>query len=378
MKVILHLSADCNLRCTYCYASKTRHAGVMSMETARAAVDLASREGRESFCVSFFGGEPLLHFDLIREIVDYAHRVAREHSQTAAFRMSTNGLLFTPEILDYCRKNAILFAVSCDGDRRAHDTHRVFAGGSGSFDALNDVLPEILHRCPLTVFTSVITPSTAPYLRDSVAWMWEQGIRYMAHQPDFSDEAWDAAAFAVLAGQYRELCAWYLEKTRTGEYFYLHLIDDKLKTRIQRDFLASPPCDFGISKVSVAPDGTLFPCVRFVSDAPGAASYAIGHVSTGFTELRMQLSRKSLAPKPVCAECAYAGRCIQYCGCNNFTSTGEINQVHPLVCEHERMLIPLCDELGETLWRERNPAFLAKHYRIDLSHFPFLGTYDME
>lgn len=378
MKVILHLSTNCNLSCKYCYASKTRYAGVMSLDTAKTAVHLASREGKESFCVSFFGGEPLLHFDLIREIVNYARQTAQAHAQQVAFRMSTNGLLFTPDVLDYCRENAILLAVSCDGNRTAHDAQRVFDDGSGSFDAFNVQLPEILKRCPLTVFASVITPQSVPYLYESVQWMWNHGIRYMAHQLDFADETWDENSFAVLTNQYRALCTWYLEKTRSGKYFYLNLIDDKLKTHIQRDFLASVPCDFGISKVSVAPDGTLFPCVRFVSDAPAALSYAIGHVSTGFTDLRIQLSHKSLSPKPVCVNCAYVGRCIQYCGCNNFTSTGEIDRVHPLVCEHERMLIPLCDELGAILWQERNPSFLAKHYRIDLARFPFLGTYDME
>ncbi len=378
MKVILHLTTKCNLQCKYCYAAKSGHGEVMSEETAKAAVELASREGRESFCVSFFGGEPLLRFDSIRGIVEYAKALARHKNQAVAFRMSTNGLLFTPEILRYCRENAILFAVSCDGDRAAHDAARVFADGTGSFDAFSAVLPEILRICPLTVFSSVITPASAPRLCESVEWMWRQGIRYMAHQLDFADEGWDGASFSILSDQYRALGAWYLEKTRAGEYFYLNLIDDKLKTRIRGDFLENPPCDFGISKISVAPDGTLFPCVRFVSDRPEAASYAIGHVHTGFTEARRALSRRSLSPKAVCAECAYAGRCIQYCGCNNFTSTGEIDQVHPLVCEHERMLIPLCDELGEILWRERNPAFLAKHYRIDPVRFPFLASYDME
>jgi len=378
MKGILHLSSACNLRCKYCYAARTEHGVRMTVETARAAIELVSREGRNSFCVSFFGGEPLLHFPLIREVVPLAREVAAARSQTVAFRMSTNGLLFTPEILQFCSENGILFAISCDGNQQAHDAQRVFPDGSGSFTALAALLPEILGKCPHTVFSSVITPASAPSLVDSMNWMWGQGIRFVAHQLDFSDATWDDDSFQVLTRQYALLGEWYLEKTRSGEYFYLNILDDKLKTHIKSDFNHAPPCDFGISKVSVAPDGTLYPCVRFVSDDPRTGDFVIGHVNTGFSEARMNLSRKNLAPKPVCEGCAYFGRCIHYCGCNNFTSTGEIDTVHPLVCEHERMLIPIADALGEILWQEKNPAFLAKHYKIDLSHFPLLGEYDME
>ena len=378
MKAILHLSSACNLRCRYCYAAKHEHGTTMTLETALAAVDLVSREGRGSFCVSFFGGEPLLHFPLIREVVNAAERLGAERAQQVAFRMSTNGLLFTPEILRFCGEHQIYFAVSCDGDRTAHDAQRVYPDGRGSFDALAALLPGILSLCPHTVFTSVVTPASVTALASSMDWMWDQGIRFVAHQLDFADPAWDLESFGTLGAQYRLLADWYLRHTREGEYFYLNLLDDKIKTRVKADFNAAPPCDFGISKVSVAPDGTLYPCVRFVSDDPRTRDYVIGHVSTGFNGARQELSRKNLAPKPACATCAYVGRCIHYCGCNNFTSTGEIDQVHPLVCEHERLLIPLADTLGETLWRERDSAFLAKHYQIDLRRFPLLGEYDLE
>jgi len=378
MKAILHLSSACNLRCRYCYAAKAEHGARMSVETARAAVELVSREGGNSFCVSFFGGEPLLHFPLIREVVELARQTAAARRQTVAFRMSTNGLLFTPEILEFCRAQEILFAISCDGNQAAHDAQRVYPDGRGSFAALAALLPGILRQCPHTVFSAVITPSSVPYLIESMNWMWDQGIRFVAHQLDFADPSWDADSFTVLTSQYEQLAQWYLEKTRSGEYFYLNLLDDKLKTHIKSDFQTAPPCDFGLSKVSVAPDGTLYPCVRFVSDDPKTRDFIIGHVNTGFTKARQNLSRKNLAPKPTCETCVYVGRCIHYCGCNNFTSTGEIDSVHPLVCEHERMLIPIADTLGELLWHEKSPAFLAKHYKIDLRRFPLLGEYDLE
>ncbi len=378
MKAILHLSSACNLRCKYCYAARTEHGARMTVEIARAAIELVSREGTKSFCISFFGGEPLLHFPLIREVVPLAVDLAAARGQTVAFRMSTNGLLFTPEILRFCSEHQILFAISCDGNQAAHDAQRVFPDGRGSFSALEALLPEILGQCPHTVFSSVITPASVPFLVESMEWMWSHGIRFVAHQLDFADPSWDNDSFSLLTRQVERLCDWYLEKTRSGEYFYLNLLDDKLKTHIKADFNHAPPCDFGISKVSVAPDGTLFPCVRFVSDDPKARDYVIGHVLTGFNDARLTLSRKNLAPKPVCEDCVYVGRCIHYCGCNNFTSTGEIDLVHPLVCEHERMLIPLADALGEKLWNEKNPAFLAKHYKIDLRRFPMLGEYDME
>ena len=137
-------------------------------------------------------------------------------------------------------------------------------------------------------------------------------------------------------------------------------------------------CDFGARKVSVAYDGTIFPCVRFVSNNPDSLNYQIGHVDHGFTSKRQHLIQLNAQPRPECEGCALIGRCANYCGCTNWNTTGDILTVSPLLCEYERMLIPIADRIGNVLWEERNPAFLAKHYKISASHFPLQAGYDID
>ncbi len=358
MKAILHLTSACNLRCTYCYAKKQDVNAVMTSEIAHAAVDLVASQPFSGFCISFFGGEPLLQFPLIRTTVDYARKQANIQGKRLALRMSTNGLLLTPEILHYCQEQEIILAISCDGNQSSHDASRRFPDGRGSFEELSAILPAILVICPSTVFASVITPVNCHALMDSLIWMWDQGIRNIAHEPDFSDSSWDMDTFEELTRQMDHLCDWYLATMRKREPFFLSLLENRIKSGIVNEHRENPPCDFGMEKISIAPDGTIYPCVRFVGTSK---DFSIGHVFAGFSETREKLANLNRSEKPSCEDCDYLHRCIQYCGCNNFTSTGAINRVHPLVCEHERMLLPRCDALARTLWQEGNPLFLSRY-----------------
>ncbi len=362
MKVILHLTKNCNLRCRYCYAPE-KVDEPMSLEVAQKAIDLAIETGKTSACVSFFGGEPLLLFDRMQELTAYAEARGEESGTAMYFRLSTNGTLFTEESLAFCRDHKILFALSLDGDREAHNAQRVFPDGTGSFDVLDAKLPMILHYNPYTVVTSVITPPTVGRLYESMEYLWSRGLRYVVHQLDYTHPDWTPAHFETLAESYRKLGAFYLDRMRAGERFHMGLFDDKLKSHTREPIRYGAICDFGARKVSVAPDGTIFPCVQFVSDRDDAKRYAIGHVESGFTPRRQELITLNKRPRRPCDSCAFLGRCANYCGCMSWQLTGHVLEVPPILCSHERMLIPIADELGTRLWEERNPTFLNKHYK---------------
>ena len=362
MKVILHLTQDCNLRCKYCYAPAKIKAS-MTAETALKAVELAADLGQATACVSFFGGEPLLRFDLIRELVAHANECGRRRDKRMYFRLSTNGTLLDEEKLRFCRDHHILFALSLDGDREAHNAQRIFAGGRGSFDALDARLPTILRYNPHTIVTSVITPPTVGRLRSSIEYMWGRGVRYFVHALDYTHPDWTPAHLATLEQGYRELASFYLERVRAEERFHLSIFDEKLKTHARSPIELGQICDFGAKKMSIAPDGRIFPCVQFVSDRPDAADYCIGHVDTGLTPKRDELIRQNRTEREQCEGCALQGRCSNYCGCLNWQVNGNLTQVPGLLCAHEQMLIPIADEIGNDLWAERNRRFLQKHYR---------------
>ncbi len=370
MKVVLHLTKNCNLRCRYCYAA-TKGPGSMSDATARRAIDMALELGDGSACVSYFGGEPLLMFDRIRALTAYALEAGRRAGCRMHFRLSTNGTLFDEEKLAFCRDHDVLFAVSMDGDQQAHDAQRVFADGSGSFAALDERLELILRYNPHAIFTSVITPATVDRLMPSVETMWAKGIRYFVHQLDYRNPEWQPAHLERLADSYRQVAGFYLDKMRAGERFHLGLFDDKLKTHARSPFKLGDICDFGAKKISVAPDGTLYPCVQFISDRPDAADYRIGHVETGFTPRRDELIAENRTERVQCEGCAFAGRCTNYCGCVNWQLTGKVTEVPGILCAHEQMLIPIADEVGNQLWAERERHFMEKHYKDYQELFPY-------
>jgi uncharacterized protein len=321
------------------------------------------RLGDRSACVAFFGGEPLLMLGAIKELTHYAEEGARRRGIGMHFRLATNGTLFTEESLAFCRDHNILYAISLDGDQQAHDRARVTASGAGSFALLDGKLDAILKHNPHTLVTSVVTPATVERLRPSVEYMWGRGLRYVVHQMDYTHPDWTPAMFERLEEEYRALAEFYLARMRAGDQFHLGLFDDKLKTHAAAPFKLGGVCDFGARRVSVAPDGRIFPCVRFVSDRRDAADYCIGDVDRGFTPRREELVAENQRERVQCAGCAHLGRCTNYCGCLNWQTTGAVASVPPIVCAHERMLIPIADAIGNELWSERNAAFLQKHYR---------------
>ena len=370
MKVILHLTKDCNLRCRYCYApSKVKER--MPARTARRAVDLAVRLGGSSACVSYFGGEPLLMFDRIQELTAYACERGRKQNKKMHFRLSTNGTLFDEDKLRFCRDHNVLFAVSLDGDEKAHNAQRVFEDGRGSFEVLDRKLEMILKYNPHTIVTSVITPPTVERLLSSIEYMWGRGVRYFVHQLGYSHADWTPDDIGRLERSYRQLAGFYLEKIRAGERFHLGLFDDKLKTHASSPIRLGEICDFGAKKISVAPDGRIFPCVQFITDKPDADDYCIGHVDSGLTDRRDELVRLNRKERSQCEGCALQGRCSNYCGCLNWQLTGKVTEVPGILCAHEKMLIPIADEIGNELWDERNRIFLAKHYKEYEKLFPY-------
>jgi uncharacterized protein len=370
MKVILHLTRNCNLRCRYCYAA-SKGPGSMADQTARRAIDLAIRLGGRTACVSFFGGEPLLHFDRIRAWTEYALAAGSKANCKMHFRLSTNGTLFDEEKLAFCRDHQVLFAVSLDGDREAHNAQRVLADGTGSYDLLDSKLDLILRYHPQTIFTSVITPATVDRIHSSIESMWARGIRYFVHQLDYRHPDWTPAHLERLADSYRQAAGFYQAKLRAGERFHMGLFDDKIKTHAHSPFELGQICDFGAKKISIATDGSIYPCVQFISDKPDAQRFCIGHVDTGLTERRDELIRENRREREQCRGCAFNGRCTNYCGCVNWQLTGKITEVPGILCAHEQMLIPIADQIGNALWDEQDRSFLAKHYRDFEQRFPY-------
>ena len=366
MNALVHLTHDCNLRCPYCFTGD-KVAREMTAETARRTadfvIDYAKQHGQRAV-FSFFGGEPMMAWDTLRELVLHAERVAAERGVTALFRMNTNGLLLKDEHLAFFEEHDLIFILSIDGNRDMHDAERVTRSGAGSFDVLAAKLPKLLAHNPGLMASVVITPRNVAHAAAGLAFLWDAGFKFAIVKPDVTQD-WSRDAIDELERQYERVAEDYLARTRGGDELYLNLLDDKWINHAKGAEGLSIRCDVGSSQLSIAPSGNIYPCVRWVKEDDDTVP-RLGDVWRGLDPERLAAIREQAAlPKQPCGDCAYGdGRCSNECACEHYSATGRIDTPAPALCEHERVIVPIADRVGNALWREQNPVFLHKLYPL--------------
>lgn len=363
MHVTLHLTNRCNMACRYCYVEQKIED--MSASTARAAVDMAARSGRNCGLI-FFGGEPLLRKELIQQTIDYAQWVQARGNVRFHYKVTTNGLLLDEAFLRYCHDHELFIALSHDGIRQAHDLNRIDHAGAGTFDRLSPVIDALLRARRYAPVLMTVDPSVVSSYAQSVEYLYERGFRYIICSLNYAG-AWDEDSLRELKRQYQKLADFYEAHTRAEDKFYLSPFEVKLASHIRGKSYCAERCELGKKQLSVAPDGGIYPCVQFVGDA----QYKIGSIDTGIDEARRaQLYQINEREKESCASCAVKGRCNHHCGCLNKQATGSIERVSPALCAHERLLLPIADALGERLYKARSAMFMQKQYN---DMFPLLS-----
>ena len=177
----------------------------------------------------------------------------------------------------------------------------------------------------------------------------------------------------TLERAYRRLSKLYFEKTVRGETFFLSCFDIRLQSHVRGACKEHERCSVGMGQFSVAPSGRLFPCVQFVGrDEPDA--WCLGNVEGGFDRAARERVHAASRTRPVaCTSCDLRDRCVNWCACVAHATTSTVSGVSPVVCEHERMLMPIVDALGTELFRRRSRMFLDKHYD---AAFPILTVID--
>ena len=357
--VALCLTHNCNLRCTYCYSGE-KTARSMTADAARRAIDFLGDSRNGSCTVTFFGGEPLTEIGLLKEIVAYSRG---RNGDRIRFRMSTNGTLLDRKLIEYLKANEIYFVLSIDGNGEQHDRCRRFAGGEGTYAKVSRHLDDILELNPYTMAVSVIVPETVGFLAAGVKDLFAKGFRYVVQTLDYS-AAWEKPQIRVLENQYSVLAEFYYESLKKGKKIYYSPFDERIKTWAQKPYGNGDLCDLANTQMAIAPSGRIYPCVQFVGeDNARDQTHSIGDVFGGFDEDRRRYYvAENYAEKTACAGCALEGRCATYCGCVNWRATGSLRTVPPIICEHERMLMPIVDRLANKLWRQGNSLFKRKFY----------------
>jgi len=329
----------------------------MTLETAMRVIDMAARE-KQSTGIIFFGGEPLLHKDIIYKTVEYGKWKEKSGNCRFHYKVTTNGLLLDEDFLDFSSREDVFIALSHDGIEAAHDLNRVDRAGLGTYSALSPKIDLLLAARPYAPVLTVVAPETVMYYARSVEYLFNRGFRYLICSLNYAGN-WTEEDLKELENQYVLLANFYLEKTLAEEKFYLSPFEVKISSHINKDTYCHERCELGKKQISVAPDGTLYPCVQFVGDT----RYSIGHINTEMDEKhRNELYETNERENNVCLECAIRLRCNHHCGCMNKQATGSIERVSPVLCAHERMLVKIADRLAEKLYKKRNAMFIQKHY----------------
>lgn len=361
MKVSLHLTQNCNLRCTYCYGGEKSNI-FMTEEIAQKAIDFILQETSDPYlALTFFGGEPLLKFTLIEKII--AIIKARNRGDIKIrYAINTNGTLLNDRIARVLIDNYFYLFLSLDGNESAQNSHRVFPNNEGSFFVVDRNIETFLKINPYLVTISVVTPENVMVLIDSVKYLIEKGVRLIMLTPDYT-AAWDKRSFTILEKAYKKLAKLYIRLHRRGQKIFINSIDERIKTHTEQN-RRKDICNIADSEFSIAPDGTIFPCIQFINaETLQTKQWAIGHVSDGWNETaRQEIIDLSNELPQECSYCALNGRCFNFCSCLNVRTTGKVNDVSPLRCTHERMIFPIVDHIGNTLFKEKNKLFLQKFY----------------
>ena len=357
MHYTLHLTNRCNLRCDYCYVDQSGGEQDMSPETARAAVDLAGRGAKRAGLI-FFGGEPLLRRELIYDTAAYARIREKETGCRYFFKITTNGLLLDDEFLDFARREGVFIALSLDGTRQAHDMHRHDAQGRGYYDQVIDAAHRLLRVKPYSPVLMTVRPGTLPHYAAGAEALFDMGFAYVIASLDYSAN-WRDEDLPELEHQYELLADLYERKTLAEDKFYFSPFEVKISSHINSRTYCRERCELGLRQLSVGPDGALYPCVQFVGDP----AFRLGDVRQDIDEdARQALYLHNEKEKPGCDVCAIRARCNHYCACLNRQATGSIDNISPMLCAHERIVLPIADALAARLYTQGSALFIQKQY----------------
>ncbi len=335
----LHVAHTCNLNCDYCFASQGRYHGeraVMSYETGKRALDfLVENSGnRRNLEVDFFGGEPLMNFEVVKRLVAYARSMEKRNGKNFRFTLTTNGVLIDDDVIDFCNREMSNVVLSLDGRKEIHDKHRVDYQGRGSYDTVVPKFREFVRRRTNgTYYMRGTYTHENPDFTNDIFHMADLGFTELSMEPVVTSPG-DASALTeedlpVLFEQYELLAKEMLRREKEGRpfEFYHYMLDLSKGPCLYKRITG---CGSGTEYIAVTPSGEIYPCHQFVGDK----KYLLGDIFNGITntDLRNQFRRCNVFSHKECLDCWANLYCSGGCAANAYHATGDINGVYEYGC----------------------------------------------
>lgn len=336
----LHIAHTCNLNCEYCFASQGKYHGersVMSFEVGKRALDflIENSGSRRNLEVDFFGGEPLMNFEVVKQLVEYARSVEKEAGKNFRFTLTTNGILIDDDVIEFANKEMSNVVLSLDGRKEIHDRYRVDYAGNGSWDRIVPKFQKLVEaRGGKNYYMRGTFTHRNPDFLEDVKTMLELGFKELSMEPVVCAEG-DAARITdedleIVKKQYEDLAALMIEHDRKGDpfTFYHYMIDLKGGPCIYKRISG---CGAGTEYMAVTPWGDLYPCHQFVGDD----KFLLGNIWDGVKNqaIREEFFKCNVYTREECRNCWARLYCSGGCFANSYHATGSVNGIYEQGCE---------------------------------------------
>ena len=336
----LHVAHTCNLNCSYCFASQGKYHGdraVMSFEVGKQALDflIAHSGSRKNLEVDFFGGEPLMNFQVVKDLVAYARSIERQHNKNFRFTLTTNGMLIDDDVIDFANRECSNVVLSLDGRKEIHDRFRVDYAGNGSWEKIVPKFQKLVQarNGKNYYMRGTFTHANPDFLQD-IRQMLDLGFTELSMEPVVC-AAGDPSALTkedlpIVLEQYEKLAELMLQRDQEGRpfTFYHYMIDLTGGPCIYKRISG---CGSGTEYMAVTPWGDLYPCHQFVGDE----AYKLGDIWNGVTntELREEFRACNAYARPECADCWARLYCSGGCAANAYHASGSIRGIYEPGCD---------------------------------------------
>ena len=336
----LHVAHTCNLNCSYCFASQGKYQGdraLMSFEVGKQAFDflIANSGTRRNLEVDFFGGEPLMNWDVVKQLVAYARSVEKQHNKNFRFTLTTNGMLIDDEVIDFLNKEMSNVVLSLDGRPEVNDHFRRDYAGKGSYETIVPKFQRLVEaRGGKDYYVrGTFTHNNVDFTND-LFHMADLGFTELSMEPVVCPPddpyALTEEDLPKLFEQYEILAKEMIKRRREGRgfTFYHYMLDLKNGPCIYKRITG---CGSGTEYMAVTPWGELFPCHQFVGDP----KYSLGNIWDGIKNETIQDEFRSCNAyaRPECRDCWARMYCSGGCAANAYHATGSIGGVYRYGCE---------------------------------------------
>ena len=339
----MHIAHDCNLACRYCFAEEGEYHGrraMMSYEVGKKALDflIANSGSRRNLEVDFFGGEPLMNWQVVKDLVKYGREQEKIHNKNFRFTLTTNGVLLNDEIMEFCNKEMANVVLSVDGRKEIHDYMRPFRKGAGSYDLIIPKFQKFAESRNQEKYyvRGTFTHHNLDFSKD-VLHLADLGFKQISVEPvvaaDTEEYAIREEDIPQIMAEYDALAKEMIRREKEGKGFnFFHFMIDLTGGPCVYKRLSG--CGSGTEYLAVTPWGDLYPCHQFV----GEEEYLMGNVDEGITkpEIQKEFGGCNVYTKKDCKDCFARFYCSGGCAANAYHFQGDIKGNYAIGCELQR------------------------------------------